>query len=467
MGAGYISGPQLNLPADVDAQMREILFPSFPAELEAEFSRRYNQEAANVARVALVLGILVFLSFYVWDRVLDVDNSLTTLVLRIGVAVAAIGALAIPRVIFVRNLQPIMVTLITGAGLMHALIMSIIKGGMMHGIAGVVLVLMYNFVFFRLRFFPSLAAGIIITAAHEEAIRYCLPTDMFVVQNFFILSTLISGAAVSYLLESLFRTQFLTNRQLDAERRRANDLIEALFPTRIAERLEAGEKVIAESHAEASVLFSDLVGFTTLTEKLCPGQLVEVLNDYFSMLDQLTEKHGVEKIKTIGDAYMVVSGLSESERNTAEHIADFALEMRDAIQEYAEQHHFPLALRIGISTGQVISGVIGLKKPSFDLWGETVNLASRMESHSEPGQIQVSEAMYWRLHERYELTCRGGIEVKGLGRLETYFLTGKKAAGRDAAAPASRILYGDDTWCDAMAAEECGSDAELVLEPDP
>ena len=448
--------------------MGKILFPSFPKELEDEFSRRYNQDAATVARVALMLGSVVFLSFYVWDRVLDIDNSLISLVIRLAVAATAAGTLAIPRPVFVRNLQPIMVAVITGTGLAHALILSIIKDAVMNGIAGVVLVLMYNFVFFRLRFLPSLVAGVIITAAHEAAIRYFLSTDMIIVQNFFIVFTLISGAAVSYLLESLFRTQFVTNRQLDAERMRANGLIETLFPARIAERLKAGDKVIAESHGEASVLFSDLVGFTTLTEKLSPGQLVEVLNDYFSMLDQLTEKHGVEKIKTIGDAYMVVSGLSEGERNTAEHIADFALEMRGSIQKYAEQHHFPLALRIGISTGQVISGVIGLKKPSFDLWGENVNLASRMESHSEPGQIQVSETTYWRLHERYDLTCRGSIDVKGLGRVETYFLLGKKAEAGGIAPPPSLFVPADDTSAaTAETADANGGDAEVVLEPDP
>ncbi len=146
------------------------------------------------------------------------------------------------------------------------------------------------------------------------------------------------------------------------------------------------------------------------------------------MLDDLTEKHGVEKIKTVGDAYMVASGLNYERDNSAEHIADFALDMVESIREYAERHHFPLAMRVGISTGQVVSGVIGLKKPLFDVWGDTVNLASRMESTSEAGQIQVSEATYWRLHERYQLLPRGVIEVKGVGSVETYYLTGRKAA---------------------------------------
>jgi class 3 adenylate cyclase len=447
--------------------MRNILFPSFPKELEAEFSRRYNEDAAPVARIALMFGIAVYLAFYFWDRVIDIDNSPKTLMIRIVVVLSAIAGLSLPRRIFSRHLQLIMITCITGAGLAHAAIMSILKDGLIHGIPGVVLILMYNFVFFRLLFFPSLVAGIIITVAHEEAVRHTLTTDFIIVENFFIVATLISGSAVSYLLDSLFRTQFLTNKQLDSERMRTNGLIESLFPARIAERLKAGETCIAESHGEVSVLFSDLVGFTSLTKKLSPGQLIDVLSDYFSMLDRLTEKHEIEKIKTIGDAYMVVSGLADEGRNTAEHIADFALEMVRSIHEYAEKHDFPLALRAGISTGQVISGVIGLKKPSFDLWGETVNLASRMESHSEPGHIQVSEATYWRLHEKYDFTRRGAIEVKGVGKVETFFLLRKKAEGIIAAPASSPYAWPDDTRPAAVAAVGEGSDAGTALEPDP
>jgi adenylate cyclase len=449
--------------------MGRFLFPSFPREFETEFSRRYNEDAAPVARIALMFGVAVYLAFYVWDRVVDIDNSTKTLMIRILVVALAIVALSLPRRMFVRNLQLIMVACITVAGLAHAAIMTTLRDGLLHGIPGVVLILMYNFVFFRLLFLPSLITGIIITAAHEEAVRYSLPIDFIIVENFFIVATLISGSAVAYLLESLFRTQFLTDKQLNSERMRTNELIESLFPARIAERLKAGETCIAESHGEVSVLFSDLVGFTSLTKKLSPGQLVDVLSDYFSMLDQLTEKHEIEKIKTIGDAYMVVSGLTDEGRNTAEHIADFALEMVQSIHEYAEKHDFPMALRVGISTGQVISGVIGLKKPSFDLWGETVNLASRMESHSEPGYIQVSEATYWRLHEKYDFARRGTIDVKGVGKVETFFLLSKKAERKIAAPAASApAAWPDDTRAVAMATaigETSGVDT--APEPDP
>lgn len=416
-------------------------FPSFPEEFEREFLGQYDQNSTKVARIALILGGIVYCGFYIWDRVLDPDHSLETLAIRLAVALMVAGILLIPREILARHLQAILTGAIIAAGLAHVAILSVIKDGFIVGMPSVILILMYNFVFFRLLFVPSAVGGLVITGAHDFVMsRYFLPVDLVVVYNFAIVSTLISGAAVTYLLEGLFRSEFLKSKELDAartradiersnadaERAKADNLIESLFPARVAQRLKAGEVTIAESHGEATILFSDLVGFTTLTRRLAPGHLVEVLTDYFSMLDALTEKHGVEKIKTVGDAYMVASGLNYEHDNSAEHIADFALDMVKAIRDYAEQHHFPLALRVGISTGQVVSGVIGLKKPLFDVWGDTVNLASRMESTSEAGQIQVAEATYWRLQEKYDLISRGPIDVKGVGSVQTYFLTGRK-----------------------------------------
>jgi adenylate cyclase len=416
--------------------MARFLFPNFPRHLEAAFRVHYNQDAAKMCRVVLLLGGAVYLSFYMWDRTVDLENSSTILAIRLTIFGVVLSASLLPPPLFVRHLQKIMTSCMLFGGLMHIIILSIVNNGWLIGIPGIILILMYNFVFFRLLFLPALASGLLIALGHDVvAARYFLPAETVVVDNFFLLATLISGAAVAYILEGLFRNQFLTDRALEAERNRANEIIDELFPPRVARVLKTGEKVEAESHGEATVLFADLVGFTALANKLAPGHLMEVLNDYFSTLDHLAEKHQAEKIKTIGDAYMVVSGVSTSPENSAEHIADFALEVQSTIREYAKQHDFPLALRVGISTGQVVSGVVGVTKPSFDLWGETVNLASRMESLAENGRIQVSEPTYWRLHEKYELVRRGQIEVKGFGGIEAYYLVGRKARaavpGRD------------------------------------
>jgi class 3 adenylate cyclase len=255
-----------------------------------------------------------------------------------------------------------------------------------------------------------------------------MPRINLMANDWFLFSGLVAGGIITYFIERLSRSQFLIGKDLELERRRTDALVKNLLPVRIADRLKAGEKIIAESHGEATVLFADLVGFSSLTKRLSPGHLVEILNDIFSLLDDLTERHGVEKIKTIGDAYMVVAGAGVTRTNAAAAVAEFALDMISQIKSYAEKHDLPLALRVGISTGSVISGVIGTKKLSFDLWGETVNLASRMETNSEGGQIQVSETTFWRLHTHYDFSERRRIAVQGLGEVETYFLLSRKLA---------------------------------------
>jgi adenylate cyclase len=194
---------------------------------------------------------------------------------------------------------------------------------------------------------------------------------------------------------------------------RLRELLVNTLPALIADRLQRGERVIADSHAEATVLFADLVGFSELSKRLSPPHLVELLNNLFSQFDEAAAQHGVEKIKTIGDCYMAASGVLGSSGNQVDAMADFAFEMLRIVHALGEQSGLPLDLRIGISTGPVISGVIGRRKYAYDLWGDTVNLASRMESDGRRGHIQVTEATYWRLCKRYRLERRGEMNVKG------------------------------------------------------
>lgn len=408
--------------------MHARIFNTFPADLEADFLRAYNEHAVQFARIGILLAIVLYMTFYLWDLAIDPENASTALMYRIGVFTWFVVVSLVPIRVFTRHLQTLMAVSVTIAGTGVSAIILQLENGLNLGVGGIVLVLMFNFGFFRLLFVPSLIAGLLICSSYNvAAVIGGLPTNLIFANNFFLVSALVSGASVTYLIERLFRNQFLIQKDLDMERARAEELIHNLLPTTIASRLKAGEKVIAESHGEATVLFSDLVGFTTLTKRLSPSHLIEVLNDVFSILDELTERHGVEKIKTIGDAYMVIAGAGITRSNSAQSIADFALEMVDRIRAYAAEKKLPIALRVGISTGQVISGVIGLKRLSFDLWGETVNLASRLESNSKEGRIQVSETTYWRLRDAYEFDRRGPIDVKGIGTVEAYFLLGRKA----------------------------------------
>lgn len=209
-------------------------------------------------------------------------------------------------------------------------------------------------------------------------------------------------------------------------RKKAELLLLNILPQPIAERLKKGQRTIADSFEEVTVMFADLVEFTKYSAQTSPQALVETLNVIFSKFDRLAEKHGLEKIKTIGDAYMVVAGLPTPRKNHAEAIAEMALDMRKEIAKYNNENGESFKLRIGINSGPVVAGVIGIKKISYDLWGDTVNTASRMESQGQPGQIQVTVATYERLRDHYLFEERFPMQVKGKGEMTTYLLMGKK-----------------------------------------
>ena len=215
-------------------------------------------------------------------------------------------------------------------------------------------------------------------------------------------------------------------QQLAEEQEKSERLLLNILPAPIAQRLKQGEKTIADSFNEVTVLFADLVGFTKLSANLSPAQLVELLNMIFSTFDELAEKYGLEKIKTIGDAYMIVGGLPTPREDHAEAIAEMALDMLNQVKKISEKQGKPLQVRIGINTGAVEAGVIGTKKFAYDLWGDTVNTAHRMESHGIPGEIQVTQATYNCLANKYKFQERGMIEIKGKGSMRTYLLVGRK-----------------------------------------
>jgi adenylate cyclase len=209
----------------------------------------------------------------------------------------------------------------------------------------------------------------------------------------------------------------------DRARAEADSLLANILPEAIAERLKArpGERV-ADSVAEASVLFSDLVGFTQLAQELGAARTVDLLDQVVTEFDRLAAAHGVEKIKTIGDGYMAVAGVSRPQDDHLLRLARMALRLPGLVARLSKTHGVELKIRIGIAGGPVMAGVIGADKFSYDVWGETVNLASRLESHGLPGEIQVSAAVHEVLRDGFVLEPRGPIEVKGVGRLETWLL---------------------------------------------
>jgi class 3 adenylate cyclase len=215
-------------------------------------------------------------------------------------------------------------------------------------------------------------------------------------------------------------------RALAMEQEKSERLLLNVLPAPIAARLKETQGVIADGFPEATVLFADIVDFTRRSEQSSPQQVVQVLDDLFSVFDQLARQRGLEKIKTIGDAYMVAGGLPDPRPDHAEAVAEMALAIRDEVGRRGDPSGQPLAVRIGIDTGPVVAGVIGRSKFIYDLWGDTVNTASRMESHGVPGCIQVTARTYQRLKARYRFERRGPITVKGKGAMVTYFLLGPR-----------------------------------------
>jgi class 3 adenylate cyclase len=240
-----------------------------------------------------------------------------------------------------------------------------------------------------------------------------------------VASATLLSAFVGYQLETARRQLFLQRRTIAEERAKSEQLLRNVLPEAIAERLKREPGAIADGFDAVTVLFADIVGFTPLASEMAPRALVELLNEVFSAFDEMARRHGLEKIKTIGDAYMVVGGLPTPRADHARAVAAMALEMRDAM---ARLGGGKLALRIGLHSGPVVAGVIGTSKYSYDLWGDTVNTASRMESHGAAGAIHVSEACRAALGDELELEPRGAVEIKGKGTMRTFWLVRARRA---------------------------------------
>ena len=242
------------------------------------------------------------------------------------------------------------------------------------------------------------------------------------------LNVAVGGSIVFILIATFLRQRDRAMDALAREQERSEQLLLNVLPSEIAVRLKAGESPIADAYEGATVLFADIVGSTTLAERLDAKQLVALLNRIFSHLDLLAESHGVEKIRTIGDNYMCVAGVPRRRADHAQVMARMALGIRAYLDQLHAAGEDRIDLRIGMNSGPCVGGVIGLRKFVFDIWGDSVNTASRLESHSMPGRIHLSNATYELIRDEFDCEPRGTIEVKGKGPMRTWFLLGERRA---------------------------------------
>ncbi len=254
---------------------------------------------------------------------------------------------------------------------------------------------------------------------------------VFFVLNFTIISTMVYLLLRHFVLErDRFEREIADQHDLvHTEREKSEKLLLSILPAHVAERLKHHPGTIADGFADVSVMFADVVDFTRLAEELTPNQVVSFLDEVFTRFDRLSEQHGLDKIKTIGDAYMVVGGLADNRLNYADHVADMALEIIELTRSDPQMRRLGVQLHIGIATGPAIAGVIGATRFIYDLWGDTVNLASRLTSEAQPGSILVDRTTFRRLGHRYSCEAPQDIEIKGKGSTTTYRLSGKLYSG--------------------------------------
>ncbi len=250
---------------------------------------------------------------------------------------------------------------------------------------------------------------------------------VFFVMNFTIISTMVYLLLRHFVQErDRFESKLAEQHDLvRAEREKSETLLLSILPAHIAERLKHQPGTIADGYADVSVMFADVVNFTRLAEELTPNQVVSFLDEVFTRFDKLTEQHGLDKIKTIGDAYMVVGGLAENRLNYADHVADMALEMIELTKSDPQLRRLGVQMHVGIATGPAIAGVIGATRFIYDVWGDTVNLASRLTAEADAGSILVDKTTFRRLGHRYSLDAPRDIVIKGKGNTTTYRLSGK------------------------------------------
>jgi adenylate cyclase len=277
----------------------------------------------------------------------------------------------------------------------------------------------------------AVAAGLII------ALEFLVPRDTGIQPAWatsmgFVITAISAVVMVVVAVWFALRDTDRAEAVMEAQYERSEALLANMLPASIADRLkESDRSVIADKYDEASVLFADIVGFTERASSTAPADLVRFLNRLYSDFDALVDKHGLEKIKVSGDSYMVVSGVPRQRPDHVQALAHFALDMVDVAAGLKDPHGRSLPLRVGMACGPVVAGVVGSRRFFYDVWGDAVNVASRMETTDSAGRIQVPEDIYERLKDEFVLQERGRIEVKGKGTMRTWYLVGRKAVAAD------------------------------------
>jgi class 3 adenylate cyclase len=396
---------------------------SDPAQ-ENAFFEGFVLSRRHEAQLAMLLGSVVYFTFLLWDGLIDPSHAGATFAIR-GVVTAFLGAsiLVLWLPFFQRWMEMVLLlfTCVPSIGL--AAICALLDNGFAFGAAGLIVILLFVYALLAMRIgyfvvFSAVSWGVFAAVEFVDS-----GSKLLWVNHMCIGSAVLLGLFAAATREVLARRHHLTAQALERSRSRVDELLHSILPREIVSRLQAGETSIADAHDDVCIVFADLAEFTALSQGIAPKQLVRTLDRLFSALDEQAERYGMEKIKTIGDAYMAVAGLSD--RNVAEpaeQAARFALAIQAVVVALSAELGLTLRLRVGLHVGPVVAGVLGVRRPAFDCWGAAVNLASRLESQAIPGTIALSEAAHRRLQHAFVTHERGRIELKGVGMQSVFTL---------------------------------------------
>jgi class 3 adenylate cyclase len=397
-----------------------------PAE-EDRFANGFSRASPLANQIFLALGALSFVSFFVWDTIIDPQHDYIGLWIRAGFTTPLM--LMCSALLFWqrmhRHVETIILVAITVIQFSQAWIYTVMAHGFDYAVMGFCLIFLAlsSAVNLRIRHLGigALISLVMMIGGHLYA-QNARPNWLFV--NLMAMgSATVFGLVSGYFREITAREQYLTQRDLEQSQERARELLNSILPNDMVRRLQLGETAIADTFEEVTVVFADLVGFTSLSRRLSPPDLIWLLNDIFSRFDRIAERYNMEKIKTIGDAYLAVGGMSQDRREG--HVlnaARFALSIRDALSHQIAESDLPIDIRIGLHVGPMIAGVIGTRQPSFDCWGDAVSVGSGLEASAPPGQILISEQAFDILGDQIRTEKAADIFIKGKGQIPAYRL---------------------------------------------
>jgi class 3 adenylate cyclase len=420
--------PHQGLPTGYDGQLRTLRFqePVVEASFADDYARRRLPQFRLVLWVGIALQLPLTVRFLVVEGVAVTDPRYW-LRLLVGVATALVGLRITRSRNAVRWAPRYMIAYSTTIGV----VIVVVYADTAVGWTALTTYLIAACIMNRATFREAVLVQALLVAWFACYSQLVLdpPSDGLLRGMTSLLIQAVFILVAAYLIEHAARRDFVLVRLLEQEREKSERLLLNVLPAPIAERLKESPGTIADGFPDVTVLFADLADSTPHIAHLAPETAVELLNDVFTCFDRLAHEHGLEKIKTIGDAYMVVGGVPEPREDHAQAVVGMALAMQREIGAFRWPDGTPLSLRIGINTGPVVAGVIGTSKFVYDLWGDTVNVASRMESHGTVGEIQVTRSTYQRVRATHP-GRRRIVEVKGKGRMTVYVLGARPVGGK-------------------------------------